>query len=158
MDGSETFRLLHVLALFWMVAGLGAVLIPVGGAWGRKDLRQQVVAFEQASNAETAMFLPGFLLVGVTGFLWGAYEDYSYVDDWWLTALAGVYLLVGVICVPLLDFAMRRARLLALQSYKSGEISPELQDALDDNVPLVFGAIIATSVPVMAFLAIVKPF
>jgi uncharacterized membrane protein len=104
------------------------------------------------------MFLPGFLLVGVSGFFWATYEDYNFVEDGWLLALSAIYLLVGAICVPLMDFALRRARLLALQSLKTGEISPELKDALDDNVPLVFGAIIAVSVPLMAWLAIAKPF
>lgn len=158
MSGSEIFHLLHTLALFWMVAGLGAVMIPVGGNWGKKDIHQQVVAFQQAADAETAMFLPGFLLVGVTGFFWATYEDYNFVEDGWLLALSAIYLLVGAICVPLMDFALRRARLLALQSIKTGEITSELKDTLDDNVPLVFGAIIAVSVPVMAWLAIDKPF
>ena len=51
----------------------------------------------------------GFLLVGVTGFFWGTYEDYNFVEDGWLLALSALYLLVGVICVPLMDFALRRA-------------------------------------------------
>jgi uncharacterized membrane protein len=158
MSGSEIFHLLHTLALFWMIAGLGAVMIPVGGNWGKKDIQQQVVAFQQAADAETAMFLPGFLLVGVTGFFWATYEDYNFVEDGWLLALSAIYLLVGAICVPLMDFALRRARLLALQSLKTGDISAELRDTLNDNVPLVFGAIIAVSVPIMAWLAIDKPF
>ncbi|MEX2238922.1 MAG: DUF2269 family protein [Dehalococcoidia bacterium] len=158
MSGSEIFRLLHILSLFWMVAGLGAVLIPVGGNWAKKELTQHLVAFQQAADAETAMFLPGYLLVGVTGFFWGTYEDYNFITDGWLAALTATYLLVGVICVPLMDFALRRTRLLALQAQKSGAVSPELKDALDDNVPLVFGAIIALSVPLQAFFAIVKPF
>lgn len=141
-----------------MVAGLGAVLIPVGGNWVKKDIRQQMVAFQQAADAETAMFLPGYLLVGVTGFFWATFDDYNFIDDGWLLALTAIFLLVGVICVPLMDFSLRRARLLALQADKTGQITPELKDTLDDNVPLVFGAIIAVSVPVMAALAIFKPF
>jgi hypothetical protein len=158
LSGSELFHLLHTLALFWAIGGLAAVLVPVGGAWGKKNVVEQRVAFKQAADAETAMFLPGYLLVGVTGFFWATYEDYNFVEDGWLLALTIIYLLSIVICVPLLDFSLRRVRLLALQSIKEGEVGAELRDALNDNVPLVFGAIITVCIPIMAWLAIAKPF
>ncbi|MPZ24536.1 MAG: DUF2269 family protein [Dehalococcoidia bacterium] len=158
MDGSDLFRLLHTLALFWAIAGLGAVMVPVGGNWGKKDMRQQLVAFEQAANAETAMFLPGYLLIGVTGFFWATFEGYNFLNDGWLLALTVIYLVTIVIFVPLMDFSLRRARLFALQAAKTGEVTQQFQDALNDNVPLVFGALISVAIPIMAWLAIYKPF
>jgi len=47
--------------------------------------------------------------------------------------------------------------LLALQAAKSGRITDELRDTLNDNVPIVFATIMALLVPVMAWLAIFKP-
>ncbi|MGI8551061.1 MAG: hypothetical protein ACR2PL_09815, partial [Dehalococcoidia bacterium] len=61
------------------------------------------------------------------------------------------------ICLPLLGVGLRRARLLALQAAKTGRVTDELRDTLNDNVPVVFGTIMALLLPVMAWLAIFKP-
>ena len=53
---------------------------------------------------------------------------------------------------------LRRVRLLALQAQKRGEMTEELQDALNDRVPVVFGTMMVITVPVMTWLAIAKPF
>ena len=67
---------------------------------------------------------------------------------------------MAALCVflPLLGVGLRRVRLLALQSRKRGEASAELRDALADRVPVVFGTAIALSMPLMAWLAVWKPF
>ena len=37
-------------------------------------------------------------------------------------------------------------------------MTEELRDALADNVPVVFGTILAVTMPLVAFFAVVKPF
>ena len=51
-----------------------------------------------------------------------------------------------------------RVRILALQAQKQGKMTEELRDALADNVPVVFGTILAVTMPLVAFFAVVKPF
>ena len=41
---------------------------------------------------------------------------------------------------------------------KSGETSEDLEDALADNVPLVFGTMIIVSIPLMLLLVVIRFF
>lgn len=157
MTAEHIWRLLHILSLFIYVAGLGGVLLPVYSGWVHKDLRYKAAAFQQAADSETAVLLPGILLTGVTGVFWAGSAHYSYIKDLWLLVLALLYLFSLFICLPLLGVGLRRARLVALQAAKTGRLTDELRETLDDNVPVVFGTILALLLPVMAWLAIFKP-
>ena len=46
----------------------------------------------------------------------------------------------------------------ALIAAKQGKVTDELREILDDRVPVVFGTVLVLSVPLMAWLAIFKPF
>lgn len=157
MTADNIWKILHVLALFLYTGGLGGVLLPVYSGWQNGDVHYQAAAFQQAADSETTALLPGILLTGLTGVFWAASANYSYVKDLWLLALAALYLFSVFVCLPLLGVGLRRVRLLALQAAKSGSATDELHDALHDNVPIVFGTMMALLLPVMAWLAIFKP-
>jgi uncharacterized membrane protein len=157
MTAQNIWKILHILSLFYYSAGLGGVLLPLYGGWTRKDVNELAAVVEQAAANETSVLLPGILLTGVTGVFWAASAGYSYLKDGWLLALALLYLFSVFICLPLLGVGLRRARLLVLQAQKRGRITDELRDTLNDNVPLVFGTLMAVLMPVMAWLAIFKP-
>jgi hypothetical protein len=152
------WRFLHELSLFLYMAGLGATMLPVYRAWRSRDVRYQMYAFRQAADSETSALLPGALLTGATGALWGASAGYNFVTTHWLLALWLLYALTLFVCLPLLGMGLRRVRLLALQAGKSGRMTAELEAALSDNVPLVFGTLIIILTAVMAWLAVFKPF
>ena len=154
----DLFRLLHVLALFWMMAGLGAVMVPIWRAWGTDDLETRAVMLTEAAQAETRWLLSGLLAAGLTGFAWAAAENTNLVTTGWLLALEVVFIVDVFIFLPLMGVGLRRVRLLALQARKRGEMTEELQDALNDRVPVVFGTLMLISVPVMTWLAVAKPF
>ncbi len=157
MTAQNIWRILHILALFYYAAGLGGVLLPLYGGWSRKDVNELAAVVQQAAANETAALLPGILLTGLTGVGWAASAGYNYIRDLWLLAIALLYLFSVFICMPLLGVGLRRARLLALQAQKRGQITDELRETLNDNVPIVFGTLMAMLVPVMAWLAIFKP-
>lgn len=157
MTAEHIWRILHVLSLFIYTGGLGGVLLPIYSGWIHKDLRYKAAAFQQAADSETAVLLPGMLLSGVTGALWAGSAHYSYVSNLWLLVLALLYLFSLFVCLPLLGVGLRRARLVALQAAKTGRLTDELQETLNDNVPVVFGTIMVLLLPVMAWLAIFKP-
>jgi uncharacterized membrane protein len=152
------WKLLHELALFLYMAGIGATMMPVYRSWRSKDVRFQMHAFRQAADNETGLLLPGALLSGATGVFWGAAAHYNFVTTGWLLALWLLYVVSVFICLPLLGLGLRRARLLSLQSAKTGRVTPELEQALADNVPLVFGTTLIVLAVAMAWLAVVKPF
>ena len=154
----DWWRLLHVLGLIWLGAGLGAVYLPILRAWASKDLEYQAYALVEAANSETRVLLPGAMATGVTGFFWAVSQEYNFVKDGWLGALALLFILFYLVCLPLLGFGLRRARLAVLIARKKGEQTDELREVLEDRVPIVFGTILVLSVPLMAWLAIFKPF
>lgn len=155
-----TIRMFHMLALFWMMGGLGAVMVPVWRAWRLRDEEhdRRALLLTEASANETRWLLPGLLAAALTGFAWAALDDIDPVGTGWLVALEVIFLIDAFIFVPLLGVGLRRARLLALQAKKKGEITDELRAALADNVPVVFGTLVVLSVPVMLWLAVFQPF
>ncbi len=152
------WRALHMLALFWMMAGIGNTVVPAWKAWTTDDLETRAILLSDAARNESAWLLPGMLAVAATGFAWAAADDLSVVGTGWLVALELVFLVDIFIFLPLMGVGLRRVRLLALQARKQGEQSDQLRDALADNVPLVFGTLIMLSVPVMVWLPVFKPF
>ena len=152
------WRALHILALFWMMAGIGNTVIPTGKAWLTDELETKTILLSDAARNESVWLLPGMLAVAVTGFAWAAANDMGIVSTGWLVALELVFVVNLFIFLPLMGIGLRRVRLLALQARKHGEETEELRDALADNVPLVFGTLIMLSVPVMVWLPVFKPF
>ena len=152
------FRLLHTLALFWMMAGLGTVMVAIWRAWTTADDDERVLLLTAAAENETRWLLPGILATGITGFAWAASENTNLVTTGWLFALELVFGINVFIFLPLLGVGLRRVRLLALQARKRGETSEELRAALNDRVPVVFGTLMVISVPLMTWLAVAKPF
>jgi uncharacterized membrane protein len=153
-----TLRLLHTLALFWLAGGLGAVAVPVWRAWAVRDLATRALLLQEAQRNETAWLLPGLIATGVSGVAWAAGDDWNLVTTGWLLALELVYMLDVFVALPLLGVGLRRVRYLALQANKRGELTPELEAALADNVPVVFVTVIVATLPLMAWLAVFKPF
>lgn len=157
MSFVNLWKFAHIAALFLFMAGIGAVMAPVYRAWHNQDLRAQMYAFTSAADHETALLLPGALLTGVTGVGWAASAHHNFLREGWLLALTIVYIFTVFVCLPLLGLGLRRARLASLKSWKSGKLTSELQSALADNVPLVFGTLIIALLPVMGWLAVFKP-
>lgn len=158
MTSVEVLSLLHMLSLFLMMAGLGAVMIPLWRGWREDDLDRQLVAFEDVTTGHKAALLPGTIAVGATGVFLAADAGYNFFTTGWLLALEIVYLLVLFICIPLLGHALNRVEIESLKSKKKGEPTPQLRELLDDNVPIVLTLLILFSIPVMVWLAEFKPF
>ncbi|MCC6381327.1 MAG: DUF2269 family protein [Dehalococcoidia bacterium] len=155
MDG---WRVVHVLSLIWLGAGLGATYPLILRAWATKDLRLQMTLLTEAANNETRVLLPGAMLTGATGFFWAVAEEENFVTEGWLAALWLSFVFFYFGCLPLLGFGLRRARLASLIAAKKGEETEELRAILADRVPIVFGTLLVLSVPWMAWLAIFQPF
>ena len=123
-----------------------------------KDVKYQMYCLVEAANNEARVLVPGAMATGVTGFFWAVADDYNFVKDGWLAALTGLYVLVYLVCLPLMGFGLRRARTASLIAAKKGEETEELREILNERVPLVFSTVLVISIPVLAWLAIFKPF
>lgn len=152
------WRLVHVLALFYFVAGVGNTVVPIWKAWLAEGIERKTLHLEDAQRNETFFLLPGIIATLFSGYAWAAAEGYNVVTTGWLVALQVLTFLDLFIFLPLLGVGLRRVRYLALAAQKHGQITDELKDALADNVPLVFGTLITLTIPVMTWLAIVQPF
>ncbi len=152
------WRFIHTLALFWMMAGIGATVIPIWKAWLTTELDQRALLLTNAQRNETVWLLPGVLTAGFTGYAWAAAADLNLVRTGWLLALQLVMGLNIFIFIPLMGVGLRRVRFLALAARKRGEMTEELRSAMADNVPVVFGTLIVLTIPVMVWLPVFKPF
>lgn len=158
MTSEDILRLLHFLSLFVMTAGLGAVMVPLWRGWREDDIERQLVAFEDASTGHKSALLPGTIAVGATGVFLAGDIGYNFITTGWLLALELVYLFVLFFCVPLLGHALNRVEVEALKSRKRNQPTDELQELLNDNVPVVLCLLILFLIPVMAWLAEFQPF
>lgn len=154
----DWWRLAHMISLVWLGAGLGSVYPPILRAWASKDIRYQAYSLVEAANNETRILLPGAMATGTTGFFWAVAGDWNFVKDGWLGVLALLYLFFYFVCLPLLGFGLRRTRLAVLTAEKKGEETEELREVLDDRVPVVFATLLVIGIPLMAWLAVFKPF
>lgn len=152
------FRLAHELALFLLMVGVGTTIVPIWRAWVVKDLETRALMLSEAQNAETRWLLPGVIATAFTGVAWAASENMNLVRTGWLLTLLIVFAIDFLIFLPLMGVGLRRVRLLALQARKRGEMTEELEDALRDNVPVVFGTLIVLTIPIMVWLPVYKPF
>lgn len=153
-----TLRLLHMLALFWMMAGIGSTVVPVWRAWRTAPIEEKTLLLMQARGNQSLWLVPGTIATALTGFAWAAAEDWNPVTTGWLVALEALFALHVFLFLPLFAVGLRRVELLARIARREGRESPELREALADNVPLVFGVLIVATVPVMAWLPVFKPF
>ena len=154
----QILRLLHFLSLLLMTAGLGAVMVALWRGWREEEIDRQLIAFEDAYTGHRAGLLPGTIAVGATGIFLAADAGYNFFTTGWLLALEIAYLFVLLICVPLLGHALRRVEIEALKSKRRKQATPELQELLADNVPIVLCLVILALIPVMAWLPEFKPF
>lgn len=154
----DAWRIIHILSLIWLGAGLGATYPLILKAWAAKDVKYQMYCLTEAANNETRILLPGAMASGITGFFWAVSDDWNFVKDGWLAALALLFVFFYFVCLPLLGFGLRRARLASLIAAKKGQETEELRAILNDRVPIVFGTLLVLSVPLMAWLAVYKPF
>lgn len=141
-----------------LAAGLGAVMMPLFRGWYAKDINEQMLLLRQAADYEVGLLLPGMAASGVSNIMWAAESDHNLFTEGWLVTLLILWILSAFILLPLMGLGLRRARLLSLQAAKTGKVTPELERALADKVPLVFGCLITVIVLFMAWLRLFAPF
>ena len=154
----DFWRLIHILSLCLMMAGVGGTLVPIWRAWATEAIERRVMLLEEAHRNETLMLLPGTIALMFTGYAWATASGVNVIVTWWLVALQVLTMVDLFIFIPLMGVGLRRVRFLALAAQKQGEVTPELKDAMADNVPLVFSTLIAITIPLMVWLPVFKPF
>ena len=159
MSEDEVFRLLHMLSLFVFLAGVGATMLPLYRSWHSDDLGAKVHAIQEAGRNQAGVLLPGIILTGISGIFWALRSDhFDPIETGWLFTVEVVYLVALFICLPAMAASLRRARFLALQAQKTGEISDELRETVADRGPLVFGTLMLLLIVLMTALAVTKPY
>ena len=152
------WRLLHVFAILYLVAGVGNTIVPIWKAWLSEQLEEKALYLQDAHKNEQIWLLPGLIATVFTGYAWAAAAGINVVTTGWLVALQVLTWTNIFIFMPLMGVGLRRVRYLALAAKKGGQMTDELRDAMADNVPLVFGTLVAISIPIMTWLAIHQPF
>lgn len=104
------------------------------------------------------MLLPGIIATGVLGAVWGIRAEHvDPIETGWLLAAEILYLVSLFVLVPGMFAGVRRVRMLALQARKTGKISEELTDALNDRGPLVFAILMSALLPIQIALVTLQP-
>ena len=159
MSEDEVFRLLHMLSLFVFLAGVGATMLPLYRSWNSDDIGAQVHAIQEAGRNQAGVLLPGIILTGISGIFWALRSDhFDPIETGWLFTIEVIYLVALFICLPAMAASLRRARFLAIQSQKTGEISDELRETIADRGPIVFGTLMLLLIIVITALAVTKPY
>ena len=154
----KLFLFAHVLAVLWYVAGLVAVQISLIRGWQATNIGVRGDAFEEASHYQGILLVPGSIAVAATGlFLWSQQLGNNMFTTGWLVIVEVIYIITLLVCVPFIGMGLRRARIAALQARRKGKSTPELDQAMADNVPLFFAGIATLLVPVAAAFCVFQP-
>jgi uncharacterized membrane protein len=148
---------LHLLSAFWYVMGLAAVQLAWVSASRAEELPVRIAGAEEASHYQGVLLVPGAIAAGFTGAFYWASRDYNLATTGWVLALEALYVVTLLGCLPVMGVGLRRARLAALKARRSPEVAPELDRALADSVPLVFGALATALVLAMTALSVWGP-
>lgn len=140
---SDLLLFLHLLAAFWLVAGIVGVALPLLRAYSVDSLAVQQLAVEEAHHYQGVLLLPGAILTGASGLFYWAERGYDPFRSGWLLALGLLYLVLLLVFLPLINLGLRRLRLALLQAAKEGGPTPELAQALAERVPLAFAGLAA---------------
>lgn len=154
----ELFLLAHVLSAFWYVAGLTGVQLTLVRGWKSPELKIKAESFDEASHYQGVLLVPGGIAVVATGLFFWSQMGFELFGPGWLFALEACYLITWLFCLPLMGLGMRRARIASLQAERRGASTPELDEAMGDNVPLVFGGIATIVLVIGAALSVFRPF
>ncbi len=157
-SSAELFLFFHVLACFWYVAGLTAVQFALVNGWQVRDVERRLESYNDASHYQGLLLVPGAIATVATGLFFWAALDYNLLGPAWLLLLDVIYIVTLVVCLPLIGIGMRRARIAALQTIRLGENVPELDEAMSDPVPLLFGGIAVVLIPAAVALSVFQPF
>ena len=158
MSEDDIFRFLTTISALVYAGGVAALTLALTRAWQTDDAVERDVLFRSADRAHTRMLLPGIIATGVLGAIWGIRADsVDPIETGWLLAVEALYLVSLFVLVPGMFAGVRRVRLLSLQARKSGQISDELTDALNDRGPLVFAILMAILLPVQVALVSLQP-
>ena len=147
-----------MLSLAWLGAGLGATYPLILKAWRSKDVKYQMYCLTEAANNETRILLPGAMATGVTGFFWAAAQDLNFVKTGWLAALVLLFIFFYLVCLPLLGFGLRRAGAAALPAAEKGGGTARARANHHAPPPPRFAGLLVISVPLLAWIAVFKPF
>ncbi len=154
----DIWRIIHLLCIVWLSAGLGSTIPLIIRAWLTNDVQNQMYCLAEAAQNETRILLPGAMATGISGFFWGIAAEYHFLRDGWLLAMTILFVFCFLLCLPLLGVGLRRARTASLVAAKQGKVTKELREVLDDRVPLVFGALLVLAMPLFIVFAVFKPF
>ena len=152
------WRFLHLASLFLMMGGVGATVTPIWKAWTAQAVEEKAFLLSEAQRSETLVLLPGLVATFFSGYFWATAAGWNVITTGWLVALQVVSMVDIFIFVPLMGIGLRRVRYLALAAKKHCAETPELREALEDKVPLVFGTLIVATIPLMVWLPVFKPF
>ncbi len=153
----EFWIFLHLASIIYLCTGIGAALVPVWMSWRREDIDERIILLLTSQKAFTGGLLPGIIAVLFSGYAWVAAGNYA-ITDGSMIVIQIIFFLNLFLFVPLFGVALRRVKWSALSAQKSGQITEDLQDALADNVPLVFGTMIIASIPLILILVVIRFF
>ena len=151
------WRFIHIISILYFCAGCGAAIMPVWKVWTVESINEKVVLILSAQRAFTSAMLPGIIAVLFSGYAWAAATNYPLTTGW-MIGLQGLLFLNLFLFIPLFGVALRRVKWAALSSQKESIITKELEEALADNVPLVFGTLVTITIPLMTWIACIELF
>jgi uncharacterized membrane protein len=157
-------KLLHILAAFWLIAGILGRQLVRAVARQSEDIYRFADLSRLAGRFESLMVIPGNLLVIVFGVLaawrggWPILGFLQGASTNWLLA-TNLLLLVGLAIVPTVYLPRGKLFERAIQeALAAGQMTSRLQAALEDRPVKWAHGFEYASLLVIVFLMVAKPF
>jgi predicted integral membrane protein DUF2269 len=156
----DAWKLLHVLAAFWFVAGLIGRGVTIAQVRRETDLGRVESLTAVTGRFEGWMVRPGSAAVLVLGLVTMVAQGRSLTgeNEWWLLVSLVLYIALAAL-VPLVFLPRGRRYEAALEAAKpGGVVTPALAEALRDPVVALARRAELVVVGVIIVLMVTKPF
>jgi NADH:ubiquinone oxidoreductase subunit 6 (subunit J) len=157
---SDVWELLHVLAGFWLVAGIVGRTVTLAQARKQTEIGRIEALLGAADRFETLMVIPGSIAVLVLGLVTMAAQGRSLLDEGnrWLPTALTLFLLTAAL-VPTVFLPRGKVFDAALEEAKAaGQVTPALTAAFADPMVALARAVEAVLLAVVIGLMVLKPF
>jgi len=106
--------------------------------WRLADVKSKAVAV--GGHDRRGLLVRGIVAAGMTGVFKWAWMDYNLVTSSSVLGQEETYFASLLVCLPLIGLGLCSVRPGSVMTGRAGGITPELEGALTDNVPIVSAA------------------
>ena len=148
---------LHIVAVFWLVAGAFGTTVVRAQVKRATDLRERVAVMRVGARLAMVFTIPGGIVAGLLGFWLVTARGWGFQPGW-VKASAVIYLYMLATGLGYISPKMRALLRAGEASVAAGSPTAEFQRLAANKLPAILADVNALGIVVLTLLMTLKPF